>query len=165
MSPSENSKKAEKHEMLPLRLHPQRQWEMAQDRLKKELQTALPDLFAGGDLPLDSIKHTLELSRHLFAIMLVLPSSRWLDRVRFWRPSLIWTFGKMKFTPFLWIKRTLNKLTFGPMRTYCSSYTWEICVLSVNHLNHFASVAAINSQLYAMIITRSVASWICWSGI
>lgn len=87
MAPPENSMEVKKHEMLPLRLHPQRQWEMAQDRLKKELQKALPNLFAKGDLPLDLLKHTLELSRHLFAIMLVLPSSRWLDRVHFWRPG------------------------------------------------------------------------------
>ncbi|KAM0715435.1 hypothetical protein Q7P37_008933 [Cladosporium fusiforme] len=87
MPPPENSKNAEKHKMPSLHLHPQRHWEMAQNRLKRELQAALPDLFAGGELPLDSLKHTLELSRHLFAIMMVLPSS-WLIRIHFWRPGL-----------------------------------------------------------------------------
>lgn len=76
--------------MLPLRLHQQRHWEMAQDRLKRELQAALPNLFAGRHLPLDSLKHTLELSRHLFAIMLVLPSSLWLEKIYFWRRDLFW---------------------------------------------------------------------------
>ncbi|KAM0714199.1 hypothetical protein Q7P37_009986 [Cladosporium fusiforme] len=90
MPPPDNGKKVQRHEMLPLRLHQQRHWEMAQDRLKRELQAALPNLFAGGDLPLDSLKHTLELSRHLFAIMLVLPSSLWLERIHFWRRDLFW---------------------------------------------------------------------------
>lgn len=101
MPPPENIKKVKKHEMLPLRLHPQRQWELAQDRLKKELQTALPDLFTGGNLPLDSLKHTLELSRHLFAIMLVLPSSHWLDRVHFWRPGLFLDLWEDEINPII----------------------------------------------------------------
>lgn len=76
--------------MPPLQLHPEKHWEMAQDRLKRQLQGALPNLFLLGELPLGSLEQTLELSRHLFAVLLVLPSPLWLDGIYFWRPGFFW---------------------------------------------------------------------------
>lgn len=92
MPPPENRKTLQRHEMLPLRLHPQNHWEMAQEKLKRHLQADLPCSFTRECLPYDLLKQTLELSRHLFAIMLVLPSFRWLERIRFWRQGLFWEF-------------------------------------------------------------------------
>lgn len=73
--------------MLPLHLDRHRHWELAHDRLKEQLQAALPHFFAQGYLPYELVKHTLELSRHLVAILLLLPSSRSIDRIHFWRPG------------------------------------------------------------------------------
>lgn len=72
-----------------LHLHLEKHWEMAQDRLKRELRD-LPSLFQLEHSSLDSLKHTLELSRHLFTILLVWEKRKTLERIYFWRPGFFW---------------------------------------------------------------------------